>query len=74
MDHKRFAYQTANLDTRIKTAVVAVAQKFGIDASGFDATWSRDDMTRKLNEQTALAEFLEALAEVKPASKTKKAE
>ena len=72
MDRKIFVYQSGDLEKRIQTAAEAVAQKFGIDAP--ENTWHRDEMTRKLNELTALAVFLESLAAAELPRKAKKVE
>jgi hypothetical protein len=70
MDRKIFVYQTAELEKRVTAATLALAQKFGLDAPG--NTWHRDEMTRKIQELTALAFFLESLADTSPAETPRK--
>ena len=64
MDNKIFVYRSAELDKRIKAAADRVSESFGV--AGLGNTWHRDEMTRKLNEQTALAEMLESLSQIRP--------
>ena len=72
MDHRAFIYAYAKAADRAMTAVKQLADRFEIDATPLENTWHRDNEVRQLNEQEAIANFLEALVGAAPAKKAKK--
>lgn len=62
MHPKVFIYESAQVNDRIRKATAQVAATFGVEAPVVE--FSRDEMTYRLNEQRALADFLERLAGV----------
>ena len=72
MDHRVFVYQYAKASERLLTAAQGLAERFGLDAAALASTWHRDNDVRQLNEQNALADFLEALVGIAPVKKAKK--
>ncbi len=74
MDHRAFVYAYATASDRTIAAAKLLAERFGLDATALENTWHRDNEVRQLNEQTALADFLEALVGAVPVKKAKKAD
>lgn len=74
MDKTIFVMQSAQAQDRVLAAAKLLAERFSLDASALENTWHRDNDVRQLNEQQALADFLEALVGAVPVKKVKKAD
>lgn len=74
MDHRAFVYAYAKASDRALVAAKQLAERFEIDAMPLENTWHRDNEVRQLNEQEALAAFLESLVGAVPVKKAKKSD
>lgn len=74
MDRRIFIAEHAKAIDRVLAAAKLLAERFSLDAAALENTWHRDNDVRQLNEQQALADFLEALVGAVPSKKAKKAD